>query len=365
MKRKEITFDRFVRILGAIIGLGLLYLLLHKLSSVLIPFLVAWLVAYLLYPIVCFFQYRCRLKNRVLSIIVTLLVIVGVIVGGCLLIIPPVASEFARCQQLVVDYLATDGTVGIISDEIKGFFQRNIDVDKIINALSMSDISAFVEQGVTPFLKMIYSSVNALIGFIASLVSILYIFFILMDYEHLSKGIVRMIPPSKRSLVAGVVKDVENGMSSYFRGQSLVAFCVGILFALGFLIIDFPLAIPLGLFIGFLNLVPYLQTLGFIPTIILALLKAYDTGENFWIILLGALIVFAVVQTIQDMIIVPKVMGHVTGLHAAIILFSLSVWGSLLGFIGLIIALPLTTLIISYYKRYVLEEPEQADENVV
>lgn len=362
MARKEITFDRFVRLLCAVVGLVLLYLLLRKLSGVLIPFLVAWLVAYMLYPIVCFFQYKCRLKNRVLSIIVTLLAVFGVVWGTCYIIIPPVASEFTRCKDLVIDYLSTDRTVGIISEEIEAFILKHVDIEKIVSALSVSDVSAFIEQGVSPILKLMYSSVNALIGFIASLISLLYIFFILMDYENLNKGILHMIPPSKRQLVSGVLRDVEIGMKGYFRGQSVVAFIVGILFAIGFLIIDFPLAIPLGLFIGFLNLVPYLQTLGLVPTVVLSLLKAYDTGESFWIILLGALLVFAVVQTIQDTIIVPKVMGHVTGLHAAIILFSLSVWGSLLGFVGLIIALPLTTLIISYYKRYVLEEgPEDRD----
>ena len=136
----------------------------------------------------------------------------------------------------------------------------------------------------------------------------------------------------------------------------MIAFCVGILFSIGFLIIGFPLAIPLGLFIGFLNLVPYLQVIGFIPTIVLALLKAYDTGQSFWGIILSALIVFAVVQAIQDWVLTPRIMGKVTGLNAAVILLSLSIWGSLLGFVGLIVALPLTTLIVSYYKRYVLEE---------
>jgi predicted PurR-regulated permease PerM len=74
-----------------------------------------------------------------------------------------------------------------------------------------------------------------------------------------------------------IVTDVKEGMNRYFRGQSLVAFLVGILFSIGFLIIDFPLAIGFGLFIGLLNLVPYLQLIAFVPTILLALLKAADT----------------------------------------------------------------------------------------
>jgi predicted PurR-regulated permease PerM len=116
------------------------------------------------------------------------------------------------------------------------------------------------------------------------------------------------------------------------------------------------------MFMGFLNLVPYLQTLGFVPMVLLALLKAADTGESFWVIFIPAVIVVCVVQAIQDIVLVPKIMGSAMGLKPAVILLSLSIWGSLLGFVGLIVALPLTTLIVSYYKRYVLEEPEEAPE---
>jgi len=168
-----------------------------------------------------------------------------------------------------------------------------------------------------------------------------------------------MVPQSSRAFAKQLAEDVERGMNSYFRGQGTVAFIVGVLFSIGFLIVGMPMAIGLGMFMGFLNLVPYLQTLGFLPMALLALLKAADTGENFWwIFLLGAIVV-GVVQLIQDTFLVPKIMGSAMGLNPAVILLALSVWGSLLGFIGLIIALPLTTLLISYYKRFVLEEKDK------
>lgn len=103
-------------------------------------------------------------------------------------------------------------------------------------------------------------------------------------------------------------------------------------------------------------MVPYLQIIGFLPTIVLAILKAADTGENFWVILAGALIVFIVVQAIQDGFLVPRIMGKITGLNPAIILLSLSIWGSLLGMLGMIIALPLTTLMLSYYQRFIINK---------
>ena len=360
--KETITFDKFIRYLTTIVICVLAFLLLKHLSNVLIPFFIAWFLAYLLYPIVCFFQYKCKIKNRILSIIVTLLVITALLAGICLLVVPPVLTEIARVKDIVVEYVTDKASTTTIPPFIDNWLKKSISFENIASSLSFSDITAFLEERIPQLLQLISSSLNALMGVVASLISLLYLFFILIDYEKMSEGIIKLFPKNNRTFVSEIRNDVIKGMNSYFRGQSLIAFLVGILFSIGFLIIDFPMAIPLGLFIGLLNLVPYLQTIGLIPTIMLALLKSYDTGDNFWIILLSALAVFAVVQTIQDAILTPKIMGNVTGLNAAVILLSLSIWGALLGFIGLIIALPLTTLMLSYYKRYILRDDSNAED---
>lgn len=364
MKTKTFTFDRVVRILISIIIMVGAYLLIQRLSGVLIPFLVAWLIAYLLYPIVTFFQYKCHVRSRVLSILITVLLIVGIIVGGCYLILPPIIEETGHLKDIIVEYVTTDSTVASVSSEVQNYIKHNIDINEISKALTVQDVSQFLEEKVPQFFSFISSSVSAIVGFIASLIAIIYLFFILLDYELMAEGLFKLMPKGQRGIVHDIMMDLKKGMNGYFRGQTIIAMCVGVLFSIGFLIIGFPLAIPLGLFIGFLNLVPYLQVIGFIPTIVLALLKAYDTGQSFWGIILSALIVFAVVQAIQDWVLTPRIMGKVTGLNAAVILLSLSIWGSLLGFIGLIVALPLTTLIVSYYKRYVLEETEEDKEDI-
>ena len=86
----------------------------------------------------------------------------------------------------------------------------------------------------------------------------------------------------------------------------------------------------------------------------LCLVSSVATGGDFWVIFWESMAVYVVVQCIQDLILTPKIMGKAMGLNPAIILLSLSVWGSLLGFMGLIIALPLTTLVLSYYDRYIV-----------
>ena len=362
MLEKKITFDSFIRgiISGAII-IGILYMV-NLLSGVLLPFLIAWLIAYLIYPFVTFFQYKLKFRNRSLSIFTVLILLFIIITLAGLLLVPPIVEEFAKLKDLLTAYFIEGSKQAAIPGTVANFIKEHIDMMEIQRSLNQEHLAITIRSILPQAWNILSQSVNVIVGLFASFIILLYTFFILLDYESIASGWIGLIPIKHREKVTRVVNDVKEGMNRYFRVQALVAFCVGILFSIGFVILDFPLAIGFGLFIGVLNLVPYLQLIAFIPTILLALLKAADTGENFWWILISALIVFAVVQIIQDGFIVPKVMGKITGLNPAIILLSLSVWGALMGIVGMIIALPCTTLMLAYYKRYIKkqETSEQA-----
>jgi predicted PurR-regulated permease PerM len=356
MLEKKITFDSFIRGTLIVAVIVAIILLVKRLSSVLLPFFIAWLLAYMLYPLVRFLQYKCKLRNRVFSIAVALILVLAGLTGIMFLVVPPIIDEVTKLSEYIAplahQYLGESGIVDSIDKFIKQFVNEN----SIVKLIQQNNVMDALQAGLSQVWSLIAQTLGFIVGIFTVFVVFLYMFFILLDYEKLSAGFIHLIPSEQRPFATQLIGDVEKGMNSYFRGQSLIAFIVGILFSIGFLIIDFPLAVGLGLFIGLLNLVPYLQLIGFIPTIVLALMKSIETGQNFWIILLMALAVFAVVQAIQDLYLTPRIMGHVMGLNPAVILLSLSIWGSLLGFIGLIIALPLTTLCLSYYSRFVLKE---------
>lgn len=357
MEKKKITFDSFIRgFLCCVLIIGLL-MLVKRLSGVLLPFFLAWLIAYMIYPLVKFFQYKLRLKSRILSIFCALFSIAIISTAILYLLIPPMIEEIGRMNDLLVTYL-TNGSYNsdAIPKSLSEFIHENIDLRALNRLLSEENILNAIKETVPKLWSLLADSLNLLFSIFASFIILLYIIFILLDYESIAEGWLHLLPTKYRYFASGLVKDVQNGMNKYFRGQALVAFCVGILFSIGFLIIDFPMAIALGLFIGALNMVPYLQIIGFVPTVMLAILKAADTGQNFWIIIVCALAVFVVVQIIQDTFLVPKIMGKITGLNPAIILLSLSIWGSLMGMLGLIIALPLTTLMLSYYQRFIINK---------
>ena len=181
-------------------------------------------------------------------------------------------------------------------------------------------------------------------GLVGLLVIGLYLIFILLDYEKLSRSWGDLLPGAYRERIKEFASEFEKA----------------ILFALGFSIIDLRMGILLGLFVGLLNMVPYLQIIGLIPAFFLALVQALEAGSSLWMALGLTALVFAVVQIIQDTILTPKIMGKVTGLNPAMILLSLSVWGKLLGFLGLIIALPMTCLFLAYYRRFIISVPSEA-----
>ena len=356
MMRQQITFDTFVRgLIGVIITVFIIWLL-NELSSALTPFFLAWLLAYIMFPLVRFFQYRCHMKYRILGILSAFIIVIGLLTGLFFLVVPPMIEEGAHVKNLLVDYLSHSSTLSNIPKAIQQFLREHLTIDDIKGLVTQQGFLEGVKAAVPKVWDVIMQSLSVVTGVISFTMVILYTLFILLDSEEICSGWPNLLPARYRQFAIQLMSDVEAGMNKYFRGQALVALCVGILFSIGFVIIDFPMAIGLGLFIGLLNMVPYLQLVGFIPTILLAIVKAADTGENFWVIMFMALIVFAVVQLIQDTFLTPKIMGKVTGLNSAIILLSLSIWGSLLGVLGMIIALPMTTLLLTYYQRYVIKK---------
>lgn len=361
---KPFTFDRVVRIVfGFLIFFGIVYLI-TLLKNALLPFLIAWLFAYMVQPIVKFFEVRLRLKSRILAIMATLFSLGAVVVILALTVFPSISMEAEKTLELLKDQDTGKGNIPFIPQAWLDYLENNIDMVQLMDFLSKENFLKALRQ-IAPQLWMILSNTFSVIFSITIVfVIFLYFVFILLDYEKLSFFFRNMLPRRYQPFVNGLLDDVEISMNRYFRGQSLIALCVGVLFAIGFKIIGLPLGIALGLFIGVLNLVPYLQTIGIIPMVLLSLLKSAETGENFWLIFGLSLLVLCIVQAIQDLYLTPKIMGKAMGLNPAIILLSLSVWGSLLGFIGLIIALPLTTLCLSYYKRFVLSEEEPPLDSV-
>ncbi|HNZ81372.1 MAG TPA: AI-2E family transporter [Bacteroidales bacterium] len=353
-QNKPYTFDRVVRIVIALLVITGLGLLIYRLSAVLLPFLVAWFLAYFIRPAVLFFQHKLKLKNRVLSIVVTLLLIFGLLGMIIHFLKTPVLNEIQRLMILINDFVSRPINIDFIPEAWIEFLKEYLKTIDIKSYLTEENIEKIVSKILPGAWYIISGSVAFVWNLVILIFILLYVIFISKDYETLSEGWINLIPKNYRHFALGMAEDVEKGMNSYFRGQALIAFIVGILFAIGFKIINLPLGITFGLFVGVLNLVPYLQTISLIPALLLSIIKAAEYNQNFLLVLLSVALVYVVVQAIQELFLNPNILSKATGLKPAIILLSLSIFGSLLGLVGMIIALPGTSLIISYYKRFVI-----------
>ena len=364
---KPFTFDRVTRVVLVVLCIVGGILLVDYLSGVLLPFLVACVFAYMLNPMVEFNCRMLRMKNRVLPTVLTLFEIAMVVTVAVYIVYPLIVSEVAELVEMMRQYNEINTNGKYLSESIHEFIRENVNIEDISKYLTREQLVNVVTATANKTWSFVGSTLSVVFAVLGWLVVLLYLIFLLIDYPKIKNGFQKAIPPRFKNTVWQVMQDVGTVVERNFRGQSLIALVVGILYSIGFVVVGLPLGLVFGLFVGVLNLVPYLQVVSFPVALVLCLVDSITTGGNFWVMLLEVAIVYIVVQIIQDMFITPKIMGKQMGINPVFVFLSLSIWGVLLGFIGLIVALPLTALIISYYKRYVLQDTSDSiakeDEN--
>lgn len=361
---KPFNLDRTVRLTLGMIVLVVSTLLIDRLSGVLLPFFAAWLVAYMLNPIVDFVQYKLKVKNRLASVLIVLLLLIGVVAGVVALAANSVQSEIQKMHLMTQQYLQSSTaaeTPPIVQEYLRKLF-NSIDLPALMDFGNLENLLDYV---IPKAFDIVSSSLQYIAGLVVVFFFVLYMFFIMNDFHTLSQEWINLVPKKYRLFAKQMVHDLAQGMDTYFRRQALISLIVGILFSIGFAILGLPMSVAMGMLVGLLNMIPYMHTLGIIPPIIVALVQSSQGGTGFWMMVIWIIVVFCVIQVILDGFLTPKIMGQATGLRPAVILLSLTVWGALLGITGMIIALPVTTMLTSYYRHYIINQgtvEEMADE---
>ena len=361
--RREFTFDRIARMLVLSVLILLIYVAVQAIWSVILPFLLAGIFAYVMMPLVRFFQYTLRLRSRGLSVILTLLFLGAVVYLAVIFIIPSINAEIEKTLQVISGYSSgQDILTMILPRNIRNYLNGGLRWGNFPQQLSFEKVLENVKLLLDQVGGIINSTLSIFSWGLVFLIGFIYFVFILLDFENLARGFISLFPKTLRPTIRTISMDLDRYMNNYFRGQALIAISVGILLSIGFNIIGLPLATAMGIFIGILNFIPYMQALGIIPLGLASLLMAAQTGENAFVCMLLAYGVLMIVQIIQDMIIVPHIMGQTMGMRPSLILLVLSIWGYLLGFFGMLIALPITMFIYSLYMRYVLQDEEYIEQ---
>lgn len=351
------TLDRVMRYLIAVLAVVALLWILNYLSGVLFPFFAAFLLAYILDPLVS--RLQSKVKHRIVAVIIVLLALTVIVAGAGMLFVPRVIEEVRHLGELIPRMFSDSTWVARISTfmptDLWQTIRSMISWDKVAVAMRSLDFWQSVQSvagKVLPgALGILSKTSNVLAWLSGAAVIVMYLIFIMLDMPKLRRGVRNMLPKRFQERSSEFAQEMDYFMGSYFRAQSLVALSVGVLYAIGFSIIGLPMGVAFGLFSGALNMVPYLQLTTIPIALLLAVVYALDSGMPFWEVALIVLAVYAIVQVIQDMFLVPKIVGSSMDLPPVGILLSLSIWGKLLGFLGLIVAIPFTCLCLVYLKK--------------
>lgn len=341
------TFDRVVRIFfTALVFCGIIYVL-YILRDVLLPFFVACLIAYIIEPAVRWNQRVFHIKSHPWAVVLTTFEAFLIFAILCFIFIPIIDREFAQLSEMLDMYVRKgDPAVNHFPFAFHKFIHSHLDIDKLITDIEKINFTQFSEN----FWHEIASGLDKLLGLLGWLICFVYVLFILIDFDKYETGIKNLVPEKYKNSFSSIVHDVSWTMKRYFRNQALISFITGLCYIGGFSIVGIPMAVVIGLLCMVLFMVPYMVYLSVIPVTLMCAFKSIETGTDFWIIWLECIAVYACVEAFSDLVLTPKIMGKALGLNPAVIILSLSVWGSLLGLLGMVIALPASTILIRWSK---------------
>ena len=351
------TIDRVMRLLFMATGLGILLWILNYLSAVLAPFFAAFLMAYIFDPLVCKIQNKVKYRVVAVAIVISMMVLV---IGGAMWIFIPMVVGEIRHLGVLIQKLFSDSTwmerlSAFVPQDLWREFRSLISWDKVAVAMQSLDFwnaAQSVAGKVLPSAWGVVTKTSSLVMWLSGVGLIfMYLVFIMLDMPKLRKGVKNLFPTRYKQGASEFAMEMDRFMGSYFRAQSFVALSVGILYAIGFGVIGLPMGVAFGLFSGALNMIPYLQLTTIPLALLLAVVYALEKGMPFWEVAIIVLVIYLVVQLIQDMILVPKIVGSSMNLPPVGILLSLSIWGKILGFLGLIVAIPFTCLCLVYIEK--------------
>ncbi len=332
-------------IILAVIVVTLVFIYLSR--RVILPFIVAFALAYMLDPLVD--KMEGWKISRTFSVVVLLLLSFLSCLGGVLLIFPLFKMQAENLTRNFPHYLEKiQDWVRPILEEVAGLDQAKIQEIFDQGFTAFGELPLKIITGATTFL---WSSLSGLFNVVLVLVNLVIIpvamFYLLRDFDEINAKLLNLIPPRLRDKTMDLVKEIDRVLSSFVRGQLMVALLMGVLYCIGLLICGTPMSLLIGMISGLANLIPYLGlAIGFIPA---ALLTYLHTQELLPI--LGVAAVFAVVQAIEGMVITPRIVGENIGLHPVAVIFAVLLGGELFGLIGIIIGVPAVAVINVLLKR--------------
>lgn len=326
---------------------ALIVLALWLLGPVLTPFVVAAVLAYALTPMVNKLDDmgKGRLPRVVAVIVVELLFIIATL-GLLLLIVPIVAKEIPLMREqipLLADRITTGLTPWLAQFGIK----VSLDIGSL-KTLALKYLNANYEDVFGSLLSSIRVGGSVALAIVGNALLIpVALFYMLMDWDKFVARLLELVPPPMRSAFDSFTNEADSVLGQYLRGQMLVMLVMAAFYAIGLALFGLDLALPIGIFTGLAMFIPYL---GFGIGLILALLAGVLQFASIKAIVMVA-VVYGIGQVVESFYLTPRMVGERIGLHPLAVIFSLLAFGQVFGFVGVLIALPLSAVLLVAIRR--------------
>ena len=324
----------FVVVLAVIMSV-----LLYLLAPILTPFLIGALLAYLVNPLV---DQLVRLHlPRLLAVGIIFLAVFSIILLLVLLVVPLIQEQIVTLSSVILNAVEwMQNTIVPLLKEYVGI-EQFIDVNVLKTQLAQNLGTA---GGAAAWLAevVLHSGVALLHGLLNLILIPVVAFYLLYDWHKAIMGVHHLLPRQYEPTIIKLVNECDEVIGAFFRGQLMVMLALGVFYSVGLSLIGLQISLVIGLLVGLLSIVPYL---GVVIGIITASIAAFVQFGTFISVLLVWL-VFLVGQTLDGMFITPKLIGDRIGLHPVAVIFAVLAGGTLFGFFGVLLALPVAAIIM-------------------
>lgn len=339
-------------------GLAITAWLLYLLAPVLTPFIAAALLAYVGDPLADRLQ-KLKLPRSVavLAVFLATFFSIGAIV---LLVLPLVQAQIAALLEALPRYMQY--VEERILPTVRDLLESGGGAEDIGLAAFLKEYGSMAGKWGSEFLTSLSRSGGALVTALLSLFLVpILTFYMLRDWDDIVARLGRLVPPSRRDTVFGLLAETDEVLGAFLRGQLLVMLGLALIYTLGLSLLGLNFALAIGVVSGLVSFVPYL---GFILGILLAGLTAVSE-PNALLMLAGVVAVFSVGQFVEGSFLTPKLVGDRIGLHPIVVIFAVMAFGQLFGFFGILLALPaaavLSVLARFAYRNYLGDMPAPSD----
>ncbi|MEM7190825.1 MAG: AI-2E family transporter [Pseudomonadota bacterium] len=321
------TVSEQVRYWG--IGFAVFIILLWALADALLPFVLAAAIAYLTDPLADWLE--AHGLSRVLATVVITVVSLGGVVVAILLIVPALVEQIRQLVVLAPEYVDQ-------AKELIALWMPDIQTEGSFLNRALANLRENAESWSVDLLQRLWSGSIAVVNFLAVLlVTPVVSFYLLMDWDRMVAGIDDYLPRQHRQTIHLLARDLDRVLAGFVRGQLTVCLMLGIFYAIALMIIGLKFGLLIGLFAGLISFVPFVgSVMGGLLSVGVAVAQYWE--DPVWIGVVA--IVFIVGQVVEGNFLTPKLVGDRVGLHPVWLLFALSAFGVVFGFVGMLIAVP-------------------------